>query len=258
MAALQKGCKQYFRILFRALCCQMARGVQLIHFVRYNAYDIEDINVADLIEYRHASKDDLQAIGTVFLAAFPESVQFYVGRAIPPTVLADLFSICLAAEPEAFFVALVNGQVAGYVFAPAHFSRLTGTALRHGSLPRMAWRWISGQYGLGLHPVFVAARNWLSLLQEAQHKALSSDARILSIAVDPQFQGHGLGQGLMQRAMAYLASQGVARVRLEVRPDNPAAVHLYEKYGFTTRGQTRDLQGPWVIMLKDMEQDSRA
>ena len=214
--------------------------------------------MAELIEYRHATREDLTAIGAVFLAAFPESVEFYVGRPIPPTVLADLFSICLVAEPEAFFVALVNGQVAGYAFAPAHFSRLTGTALRHGSLLRMAWRWISGQYRLGLHPVFVAARNWLSLLQEAQHKELSSDARILSIAVDPHFQGHGLGNGLMQRALEYLAAQGVARVRLEVRPDNPAAVHLYEKLGFTTRGQTRDLQGPWVIMLKDMEHDSHA
>lgn len=207
------------------------------------------------IDIRQARPDDLVAIGRVFLAAFPESVAFYTGRAIPPAAPADLFAICLASEPDAFFVAEVGGEVRGYVFAPAHFSHLTRAGLRSGLLFRMLGHWVGGRYGFGLRPVFASLRNWLSLLRESSHQELSSDARILSIAVDPRSQGQGLGKGLMTAGMDYLASRHVSRVRLEVRPNNPSARRLYEKYGFITRGETRDLQGPWLIMLKDMAED---
>ncbi|HEY3378486.1 MAG TPA: hypothetical protein VGL77_13425, partial [Armatimonadota bacterium] len=84
--------------------------------------------MAEQISYRHTRAGDLCAIGEIFVAAFPESVRHYVGHAIPPDALADVFAICLDAEVEACFVAEVDGRVAGYIFAPAHFSRLPGTA----------------------------------------------------------------------------------------------------------------------------------
>jgi ribosomal protein S18 acetylase RimI-like enzyme len=115
-----------------------------------------------------------------------------------------------------------------------------------------------GYYGFGLHPVFVAARNWLSLLHEAKDPALFSDARILSIAVHPDFQGRGLGNALMRQGIRYLLAEAVPRIRLEVRPDNGPAVHIYEKLGFTTSGRTRDTQGDWLIMLKAMARNPQA
>ena len=212
--------------------------------------------MTDAVEYRNARREDLPGVGEVFLTAFPESVQHYVGHPIPPAVFADIFAICLDAEPEAFFVASVGGRIAGYNFAPSAFSRLVRTAIWRGHLARIAWCWLLRRYGFGLHPVFVAARNWLSLLRDAAEEQFASDARIFSIAVHPDFQGLGIGNGLMRAGLGYLASRGVQRVRLEVRPQNAPAVHLYEKYGFTMVGRTRDTQGEWLIMLKDMPGDA--
>jgi ribosomal protein S18 acetylase RimI-like enzyme len=194
---------------------------------------------------------DLPGVALVFMAAFPESIAHYIGHAIPPTVLVDLFSVCLAAESNAFFVAQVDERIAGYIFAPAHFSRIMPTALRWGTVMRMAGGWLSGQYGFGLRPALVGARNWFAVLHEAHDKEFFSDARILSIAVHPDFQGQKIGDGLMRQGLSYLAACGVTSIRLEVRPENAAAVHLYQKYGFIARGSTRDTQGAWLIMLKE-------
>lgn len=202
------------------------------------------------IDYRSVTTDDLCAVGQIFITAFPESVRYYTRKTISPGVLADLFAICLDAEPACFSVAVVDGHIAGYIIAPAHFSRISRVAVTHSHLWRLAWRWLTGRYGIGIRPVYIAALNWLKLLRHSHDEFGAIDARILSIAVDPAFQGHGIGSGLMERGLAYLTEQGVAAVRLEVRPDNASALHVYEKSGFIGKGCTRDTQGAWLIMVK--------
>ncbi len=204
----------------------------------------------DKIEYRQATREDLRAVGAVFLAAFPASVAHYVAHAIPADIMVDALGICLDSEPDAFFVALQNGVIIGYIFVPTHLSHLVGTFLRRGYLGRMLWGWLSGRYHLGIRPVWISIKNWLHFYQDTRDAQLACDARIFSVAVNPALQGKGLGRGLMRVGMDYLLSQGVKMVRLEVRPDNAPAVHLYEQFGFTARGSTRDSQGEWLIMLK--------
>jgi ribosomal protein S18 acetylase RimI-like enzyme len=65
----------------------------------------------------------------------------------------------------------------------------------------------------------------------------------------------GIGTGLVQAGLDYLASRGAGRVRLEVRPDNIVALRIYEKLGFKITGQTRDTQKDWLIMVKEMVED---
>jgi len=204
------------------------------------------------IAYRQVVRDDLPAIGAVFLAAFPDSVAHYVGHSIPPDVMADALAICLDAEPAAFFIARVDDHIAGYIFAPAHTSRLVKTFLWRGYIARMVWGWLSGRYQLGWRPVWISLKNWLHFLRDADNAQLGSDARIFSVAVDPAFQGKGLGNQLMRLGLDYLREQRAEMVRLEVRPDNGPARHLYEKTGFVPRGCTHDSQGEWLIMLKKM------
>jgi ribosomal protein S18 acetylase RimI-like enzyme len=204
------------------------------------------------VRYRSADLDDLSGIAEVFLAAFPESVLHYVGHTIGTRVIEDAFAIALDAEPEALLVAETDGRIAGYAYAPSKFSNVARTAVFRCHLCRMFGRWISGGYGVGLRPAWIAARNWLSIWRESREEALHAEARILSIAVSPDFQGMGIGTELMKRAMAYFAAKGEERVRLEVRPENAAAIHLYEKLGFETKGRTRDTQGDWLIMIREL------
>lgn len=57
-------------------------------------------------------------------------------------------------------------------------------------------------------------------------------ARLYSLAVSPDWRGHGLGQQLLEQAQACAADRNRSLLRLEVRADNPAAVRLYEASGY--------------------------
>jgi ribosomal protein S18 acetylase RimI-like enzyme len=83
------------------------------------------------------------------------------------------------------------------------------------------------------------------MLAEASHKAVVGWiaafnwnrgkipwGRIYAIAVDPAARGQKLGQRLMHAMMSELESRGASQIFLEVRPDNHAALRLYDKLGF--------------------------
>ena len=56
---------------------------------------------------------------------------------------------------------------------------------------------------------------------------------IYVIAVDPDFQGTGLGRKLVVAGLGWLADKGLTVGMLYVDATNKAAVHLYENLGFT-------------------------
>ena len=63
-------------------------------------------------------------------------------------------------------------------------------------------------------------------------RADSAAARLYSIAVDRGARGLGLGARLLEAAERAARRRGAASMRLEVRPDNRAAVALYERRGY--------------------------
>ncbi len=54
------------------------------------------------------------------------------------------------------------------------------------------------------------------------------------VAVDPGFQGLGLGRSLVLAGLDHLAAQGLRVAMLYVDADNAGALRLYERLGFTT------------------------
>ena len=60
------------------------------------------------------------------------------------------------------------------------------------------------------------------------------------MAVHDDFQGQGIGSALL-KAMLDLTDNwlGLRRLELFVYTDNPAAIHLYEKFGFQIEGTAR-------------------
>ncbi|MCH8497626.1 MAG: ribosomal protein S18-alanine N-acetyltransferase [Marinobacter sp.] len=71
------------------------------------------------------------------------------------------------------------------------------------------------------------------------HKATRL-ARIYSIAVSPDYRGHGLGEKLVRAAEAEAVKAGRIVMRLEVREDNTPAIGLYERLGYRKFGTYRD------------------
>lgn len=207
------------------------------------------------MEIRGAGAADLPGVAEVFHAAFPDSVAHIWGEGRTPStdLTASLFEVCLRSEPEAFWVALDGRRVAGYIFAPRHLSRVWRVAVGEGYVFRWAFGWLSGRYGLGWRPIRVAVANKLSFLRQAVGDRYKADARILSVAVHPEFQGRGIARRLCELALTRLDRLGTPVTRLEVRPNNAPAVKLYTGLGFSRVGSMVDSQGEWWIMIRTVK-----
>ena len=200
-----------------------------------------------------AQPADIAAIARLFTESFLSSVLHHCGGRLPkPQAMEDVFSLVYAAEPEAALIAKdETGRLIGYCFAPVRLGRLWRLAITGGHLLKWSWRWLTGQYGFGLHPVKVIVLNKLAFLRSAATPGKAANARILSVAVAADARGRGIASALMAEADTYFRQQQVRRVRLEVRPDNQSAIRVYEKLGYYAGGTTYDSQGPWLIMFKD-------
>ncbi|MCX7781590.1 MAG: GNAT family N-acetyltransferase [Negativicutes bacterium] len=211
------------------------------------------MNVTHKITIERAAVADIPAIAALFTASFTESVLHHCGVLPKPQAMEDVFALVREAEPAAALVAKAHGELVGYCFAPVRLPRLWLRAILGGHVAKWAWRWLTGQYGFGWRPVKVIVMNKIAFLRSALQPSRAAGARILSIAVREDWRGKGVAGSLMDEAIRYFAANKTLCVRLEVRPDNAAAIRVYERYGFVPGGSTFDSQGEWLIMFKEME-----
>jgi len=81
-------------------------------------------------------------------------------------------------------------------------------------------------------------------------------AQILNLYILPEFQGHKLGDRLLEFCLGYLEANQVEDITLEVRKSNLRAISLYEKYGFrqvATRKNYYDNGEDAFLMYKECE-----
>jgi mycothiol synthase len=86
-------------------------------------------------------------------------------------------------------------------------------------------------------PDTVAASHWTK-----RHSPEVGEVYV--VAVDPAYQGRGLGRPVTLLGLRYLQEQGVEDVILYVDGDNPAALKVYRGLGFTTRSVDRMYAAP--------------
>lgn len=60
---------------------------------------------------------------------------------------------------------------------------------------------------------------------------------IANVAVHPDHRGHGIGRSLTTSAMEFARSRHVPAVWLQVRDDNPSAIHIYRDLSFIERAR---------------------
>jgi len=70
-------------------------------------------------------------------------------------------------------------------------------------------------------------------------RAVSDEAELLLLAVDPARQGHGIGQFLLDDFISTAREAGASGLHLEVRDGNPA-MELYLRAGFVPAGRRRN------------------
>jgi ribosomal-protein-alanine N-acetyltransferase len=81
--------------------------------------------------------------------------------------------------------------------------------------------------------VYVVAVDDQSLIGYAGAFVLAPESDIQTVAVDPRHRGQGVGDLLMERLIGEARQAGATSMMLEVRADNPSALALYERHGFT-------------------------
>lgn len=85
---------------------------------------------------------------------------------------------------------------------------------------------------------------WSVVFVRQHHRHRSG--RIYNLAVDPAYQGRGIGHRLAKHVLDEMAGIGVRNVYLEVRCDNAGAVSLYGRLGFSVIRRLVDYYGPGV------------
>ncbi|MGB3291446.1 MAG: ribosomal protein S18-alanine N-acetyltransferase [Phormidesmis sp.] len=66
--------------------------------------------------------------------------------------------------------------------------------------------------------------------------AILEEAHIVTLAIEPSYQGQKLGQLLLTQLLLCGHRRGLTRATLEVRASNQKALKLYEKFGFKAAG----------------------
>lgn len=67
-------------------------------------------------------------------------------------------------------------------------------------------------------------------------KEAGCEGRVLVFAVDPLYQGVGVGRSLLSSLQQDMALEDVRQVSLEVRVDNARAIDFYTRHGFHVTG----------------------
>jgi ribosomal-protein-alanine N-acetyltransferase len=66
--------------------------------------------------------------------------------------------------------------------------------------------------------------------------AILEEAHITILAIDPDYQGKGLGQALLFQLLVSAWKRKLERATLEVKVSNQPAINLYKKFGFKEAG----------------------
>ncbi|SKB15952.1 Ribosomal-protein-alanine acetyltransferase [Planktothrix sp. PCC 11201] len=66
--------------------------------------------------------------------------------------------------------------------------------------------------------------------------AILEEAHITILAIDPEYQGKGLGQALLFQLLVSAWKRKLERATLEVKVSNQPAINLYKKFGFKEAG----------------------
>ncbi|MFT8825124.1 MAG: GNAT family N-acetyltransferase [Liquorilactobacillus mali] len=115
-------------------------------------------------------------------------------------------------------VAVENDKVVGFLYGYSFENEKKINKLMHSFLK-----------DAGLSP---------SIVIFSDPEAFPNEWYLNSIAVDPEYQGHGIGSKLLETATIVAAKQNKNKLGLNVDWENPRAEALYYSYGFRNVGLT--------------------
>ncbi|MCL5093538.1 MAG: GNAT family N-acetyltransferase [Patescibacteria group bacterium] len=201
---------------------------------------------------RRVQEKDIGQIIPIYKKAFEVSIRHIFGVKLPKNqVYQDIFGLIFETYKNDFFVS-ENDGISGFIVAPYDDSKIVKNAIFKGYLLKWGWHWLTQKYGFGLRPFFKMFKDKIIFLRSKGRAKKITRSRVLSIAVDPEHQGKGIGAELLQAGLQNLRSKKAAKVILEVREYNLPAKRLYERFRFKEVGRFQDTGGTWIQMVMEL------
>lgn len=132
--------------------------------------------------------------------------------------IADLIDLCFAAHMDA------EGR--DYIRHVRQIARGLGNFFAEGTTPENSQLPFHG---------YVWEENGVIIGNLTLIQVRKLDRRtylIANVAVHPDWRGRRIGRLLTERAIAHVRVHGGQKIHLQVRVDNPSAVHIYQELGF--------------------------
>lgn len=161
---------------------------------------------------------------------------------------ANVWAFVRKIEPRGFLGAYLDGKLVGYAIFVPSLKRVQFEAIKTGAVFRWAFAALCGGFGLRFLAIPRIVANKVLFVRSGGRYRTKGDAQLLNIAVLPEAQGKGIATGLIRAGLEAMRELHVPEVRLEVRPWNASAVHLYRKTGWREAGRTHDMEGEWLVM----------
>lgn len=73
------------------------------------------------------------------------------------------------------------------------------------------------------------------------------------LCIAPSAQGAGIGRGLMQSVELWAKEHGYTEIRLDAFSQNPHALRMYDRLGYTKRGEANWRKGLFYLMEKPLD-----
>lgn len=192
------------------------------------------ILVGGQLEIRALEAKDLPVIAEIHMLAFPDAAMTALGK----EAVRRYYQWQLEGPHDLHAtVALVGGETAGFSFAGHFRGHLIGYLRRNrGYLVlntlRRPWLLANPLFQDRLRYGLTTVRRKLGKPVPRKDPTEARRFGILSVAVNPAFQGAGVGRALMQDAELEAQRRGVPTISLTVHPENEQAVRFYEHQGW--------------------------
>jgi len=201
------------------------------------------------ITIRPLSSSDLPQVAEIHLLAFPSSALTRLGK----EAVRRYYEWQMVGPHDLVAVgAFLGDQMAGFSFGGTFRGAVVGYIRRNWpyllfrSLSRF-WLFTDGLFrsrvkgGLALLARFIRGKNKPGT-RAAQAATSIPEYGILSIAVNPRFQGRGIGRLLMSENECAAQSRQFHRMGLNVSPNNEQAIRFYRSLGWE---QVLSQEGVW-------------
>ena len=115
---------------------------------------------------------------------------------------------------------------------PASFDDISSIVEIENKTNQMPWSKAQFLSSMEVGHYSVVMHKDSDILGFAIYSPIIPESHLLNIAIDPAYQGKGLGDKLLQQIILQNRIIGVKTISLEVRVSNLPAINLYEKRGF--------------------------